>query len=245
MSDGPVTTEAGPTPFPSVARRPPGQPGPWDVLPWDDFATQLRSRLRASTGRPVLAVDGRGGSGKTVLTDALAARWPGSSVVHTDDIAWWESFFGWTDLLVDGVLRPVRDRGAVSFRPPAWERRGRPGAVEVAAGAGPVLVEGTGSSRLALTGWLAGSVWVDCDPDAAVRRLADRDGTSPEQTRLVEEWEVEEAALMTADRPWERATVLVSTSSGLVVDPDTEVAARFTAASGRTPGDLSGATTGR
>lgn len=232
MSDGPGSPAEGPTPWSGVGPWLPSRPGPWDVLPWDDFATRLRGRLRASTGRPVLAVDGRGGSGKTVLTDALAARWPGSGVVHTDDIAWWESFFDWTDLLVDGVLRPARDRGAVSFRPPAWERRGRPGAIEVAAGAGPVLVEGSGSSRLALTGWLAGSVWVDCDPDVAARRLVDRDGTSPEQLQLIAEWDTAEVAFLGADRPWERATVLVSTSSGLVVDPDAEVAARFTTTGG-------------
>jgi hypothetical protein len=35
----------------------------------------------------------------------------GSAVVHTDDIAWWHSRFGWTDLFTDGVLQIPCDPG--------------------------------------------------------------------------------------------------------------------------------------
>ena len=53
-------------------------------------------------------------------------------MVGTDDIAWNHSIFGWSDALVDGVLRPYRAGAAVSYRPPGWVRHGRDGAVEVA-----------------------------------------------------------------------------------------------------------------
>src|SRR6476646_264266 len=48
------------------------------------------------------------------LQDAIA----GSAVVHTDDIAWWHSRFGWAGLLIDGILVPFHRGELVSFRPP-------------------------------------------------------------------------------------------------------------------------------
>jgi hypothetical protein len=69
--------------------------------------------------RPVvLAVDGRSSSGKTTLAGRLRDVVAGSAVVHTDDIAWWHSRFGWADLLIDGVLLPARAGQPVTFRPP-------------------------------------------------------------------------------------------------------------------------------
>ena len=70
--------------------------------------------------RPVvLAVDGRSSSGKTTLAGRLRDVIAGSAVVHTDDIAWWHSRFGWADLLTDGVLLPARAGQAVTFRLPS------------------------------------------------------------------------------------------------------------------------------
>jgi len=86
-------------------------------------------------GRPrVVAVDGRGPSGKSTLAKRLSAAVPSSVVVSTDDRAWHHSFFGWTVLLAVGVLEPVRRGDAVSYRPPAWRERGRAGAIEVPVG---------------------------------------------------------------------------------------------------------------
>ena len=73
---------------------PPEEPaaGPWRVEPIADVAGTLLGRPPAPDGRPViLAVDGRGSSGKTSLSRRLAEAVPGSAVVHTDDIAWWHA----------------------------------------------------------------------------------------------------------------------------------------------------------
>jgi len=73
------------------------------------------------SGRPViLAVDGRSNAGKTTLAARIGEAVPGSAVVHTDDIAWEHSRFGWSDLLADGILAPARQGRAVAFRPPRW-----------------------------------------------------------------------------------------------------------------------------
>jgi hypothetical protein len=48
-----------------------------------------------------------------------------SVVVHTDDLAWWHSRFGWTDLLIEGILMPVHRGEPVAFQPPRWAEHGR------------------------------------------------------------------------------------------------------------------------
>src|SRR5689334_10952470 len=118
----------------------------WLVMPIGAFAQLVQRHVGAPVGRPpILAVDGRSSGGKTTLAGRLAAAVPGAVVVHTDDVAWWHAAFDWVDLLVDGVLMPLRRGEAVSYRPPKWNERGRAGAIEVPAGASLVVVEGVGA----------------------------------------------------------------------------------------------------
>ena len=119
--------------------------GPWRVATLSAVMTTLmRNGPREPAGRPVvIAVDGRSSGGKTTLAARMQGAVPGSVAVHTDDIAWWHSQFGWADLLIDGVLRPAHRGAAVSFRPPAWAARDREGAIEVPAGCPLLLVEGS------------------------------------------------------------------------------------------------------
>ena len=88
--------------------------GPWRAV--DD------AELLALVGRPSLVlVDGRGGGGKTTFSSHLADLL-GAGLVHTDDIAWEYSRFGWDDLLVGGIIGPWSGGGDVSYRP--WELAG-------------------------------------------------------------------------------------------------------------------------
>ena len=83
----------------------PGEPaaGPWrpELLSTVITALTRRGPDPAACGRPVvLAVDGRSNSGKTTLAARIGEAIPGSAVVHTDDIAWAHSRFGWADLRI-------------------------------------------------------------------------------------------------------------------------------------------------
>ena len=79
--------------------------GPWRARP---LTVVVEAMLRHGGGRAagrqrqgvVLAVDGRSSGGKTTLAARLQDAIVGSAVVHTDDIAWWHSRFGWADLLI-------------------------------------------------------------------------------------------------------------------------------------------------
>ena len=105
--------------------------GPWHAERLIAVATDMMrlGHERCADRRPVvLAIDGRSSGGKTTLAGRLQHAVAGSAIVHTDDIAWWYSRFGWAELLINGVLIPARSGQPVSYRPPPWDERNRSGA---------------------------------------------------------------------------------------------------------------------
>jgi hypothetical protein len=141
--------------------------GPWRVEPLATVAATLMRPGKGAGHRPVvLAIDGRSSSGKTTLAARLHDLVPGSAVVHTDDIAWFHSRFGWADLLADGILVPARAGRPVSFRPPRWDERQREGAIDVPADCALLIVEGVGAARPWERADLVacGTPQISCDP---------------------------------------------------------------------------------
>jgi len=198
--------------------------GGWRVAQLSTVVDELRRAAPGVSGRPlVVAIDGRGGAGKSVLARRLRAIVPSSEVVHTDDIAWNQAYFDWAGLMAEHVLRPLHRGEAVAFRPPAWAAHDRPGAIEVPAGLEVVWVEGTGIVRDELLRWIDASIWVQGDLDEQERRLVARDGDSAAQREHVAAWLTEELPHMLRERPWHKATVTVAGTTGLRHDPDTEV----------------------
>lgn len=196
------------------------------VVPLSAVVRRLREEAPGITGRPlVVAVDGRGGAGKSTLAERLRRTVPGSEVVHTDDVAWNHAYFDWGSLLVENVLLPLHRGEAVTFRPPAWIEHDRPGAIQVAAGADVVWIEGTGIIREQCAPWLDASIWVQGDLDEQERRLTSRDGDSADQQRHVAAWLAEELPFLLREQPWRKATVVVAGTSDLRHDPETEIVA--------------------
>jgi hypothetical protein len=140
--------------------------GPWrvELLSTVVNAVTRRRPDQGSSGRPaVLAVDGRSNSGKTTLAARISGLVPGSAVIHTDDIAWEHSRFGWADLLVDGILVPLHHGRAVSYRPPRWDEHGREGSIEVPAGCPLLIIEGDGAGRREVAHLIDTLIWVQAD----------------------------------------------------------------------------------
>ena len=156
--------------------------GPWRAVPLTAVAEAL---LRLGGGRAagrerqgvVLAVDGRSSSGKTTLAARLQDAIAGSAVVHTDDIAWWHSRFGWADLLIDGILVPFHRGELVSFRPPRWAGHGRQGSIQVPAGCPVLIIEGVGAGRSEVSELIGAMVWVQADQQEAERGAWRASGT--------------------------------------------------------------------
>lgn len=202
-----------------------GEPpaGPWRAVSIDVLLDLVLNHGPAPAGRPsIVAVDGRAGSGKSTLADWLCQGIRNAAVVHTDDFIG-HSFFGWNDLLVEGVLRPLRDGCAVHYRPPGGDVCGRRRLIAVAAGLDLVVVEGVGASRTALAPWIDRSVWLQADVGEAVRRGIARDGGPEVAGALWGAWMEEEVAFLTDDRPWERASLIVAGTPDQPYDRDTEV----------------------
>jgi hypothetical protein len=197
----------------------PGEPafGPWRV----ETIPAVLARTRSGGSTRMVAVDGRSAGGKTTCAARLAATVLGATVVHTDDVAWYQAFFDWASLLRQGVLDPVRAGHAVAYRPPAWELRGRGGVIEVPAGCPLLIVEGVGVSRLELSGYFDLRLWVQSDRVEARRRGLERDG--PSEEAFWDEWDAEEVPFLAADRPWERADLIVAGGAELPYDPALEL----------------------
>ena len=128
--------------------------GPWRTEPVTVLVQGLVEGLAQRvpggivSGRPVIvAIDGRSNSGNTSLAARIGQAVPGSAVIHTDDIAWAHSRFGWDDLLTGGMLLPVHRGEAVSYRPPRWAEHGREGSIDVPAGCPLLVIEGDGAGR--------------------------------------------------------------------------------------------------
>jgi hypothetical protein len=202
--------------------------GPWRAEPVAVIVEALvqLGQGRAASGRGVvLAVDGRSSSGKTTLAARLQNTVKGLAVVHTDDIAWWHSRFGWADLLINGVLVPFHRGELVNFRPPGWAGYGREGSIEVAARCPLLTVEGVGAGRSEVSHLVDVLVWVQADQLEAERRSLARVG-QPGGARTIgdhREWMGEEEPFLIGQRPWDHADVLVAGTPEIPFDPATEL----------------------
>lgn len=177
----------------------------------------LLARLLPPPGEhtPVVAIDGRGGAGKSTLAARLAELVPGAVVVHADDLSWHEPFFDWAERLVD-LLGWVRAGGDVRFTPPAWTERGRQGSIDIPSGTPLVIVEGTGAAQRAAHELIDSVVWVQSDLAECERRGIERDvaegvnGDREQSVAFWHEWMGHELRFFADDKPWQRATLVVA-----------------------------------
>ncbi|MFC0623653.1 uridine kinase family protein [Kribbella deserti] len=208
----------------------PGEPpvAEWRAVRVADLVARILDGADlASAGAPwIVAVDGRSGGGKSTLARRLAEAVPDLAIVHVDDVAWQAPMFDWAGLLADGVLEPLRRGEAVSYRPPAWEVHDRPGVIAVPSGRKLVIVEGVGAGRRELTGLVDRLIWVQSDYAEAERRGLARDiasevnGDAQATIEFWHSWMAAEIPFLQADRPWDRAHIIVAGTSALPQPPD-------------------------
>ncbi|UJP41513.1 uridine kinase [Cellulomonas palmilytica] len=201
-----------------------------------------RRPLRRGGGRTLIAVDGRGASGKSTFADALAARAHPRPVVvlHVDDFfhpphvrhargrlspeGFWLDTYDY-DTLVSGALEPLSRGGAGAFR-----RTGDSAQVEQAPDDALVVVEGTFLLRDELARFWDVSVFLDVRRDEADRRMRAR-GRLDEALadQLLARYDGAQRLYFAHASPWERATLVVDTTdptAPVVVEASTAHAAR-------------------
>lgn len=134
----------------------------------------------------VLALDGRCGSGKTTLANALARQFPASVVLHTDDFylppaqrahGWEQTPCANMDLarLRDEALRPAYAGQTVDYRAYSCREGAYQPAVQLPAQP-LVILEGSYSHHPLLRPCETLRVFVTCSKDEQVRRLQEREG---------------------------------------------------------------------
>lgn len=184
----------------------------WTVRSYADVWDELRRSGDRGGRTLVIGIDGHSGSGKTTLARGLAALEPSTALLHTDDLAWHHSFFDWGEQLIEHLLVPLREgRTPVSYRPEAWVRRNRPGAIAIPAGTTTLLVEGVGAARCEARPLLDAVVWVHARAEVARRRVITKGADTEE---FIDDWMDQENAFLSDHRPWEAADLLVAGELG-------------------------------
>lgn len=143
------------------------------------------SRSRAVDGVFVIAIDGRGGSGKTTLASGLAGD-VRAAVVRTDDffrqpqshgVPQMQEYYDWQRLRAEALL-PLRGGRDASFRHYDWGRGRTDAATRKVAASRVVLLEGVFSSAPQLADLVDYTVLVATPDDERLRRVRAR--TAPE-----------------------------------------------------------------
>jgi cytidylate kinase len=186
--------------------------------------TDLVARLRESPARAgstrVLAIDGRGGSGKTMLADRLASLLE-APVVHMDDLfPGWDGLAAAAPILRRWVLEPLARGEAARHRRYDWSRDAYGGWVDVPP-SDTLVVEGCAcGSRLAAP-YLSLLFWIDAPRKVRFDRGMRRDGETfrPHWER----WALQEDALFAAEGTRERADYRVDGAPSVPHDPEHEV----------------------
>ncbi len=130
--------------------------------------------------RPIIAIDGPAGAGKTTLAHeiflALSPKMS-VSVIHMDDL-----YNGWDNALgedLTSVLQYLaaqhRNISAAEIRRYNWTTSSF-GESETIEPADLLILEGVGSGDKSLQDGLAALIWIDIDPEIGVMRVIARDG---------------------------------------------------------------------
>lgn len=172
----------------------------------------------------ILAIDGRGGSGKSTLASRIQAEFPGSVVVHMDDFYLPSSDrvqlppsqkqigadYDW-ERVGTQILKPLTKRGEGRYQRYDWETDTM-AEWHVVPAAGLVIIEGTYSIRKELAKYHDFTIWVECPRDQRLKRGLERDGEDARQM-WEDNWMVYEELYVGAQRPQERANLVVDGTS--------------------------------
>jgi len=168
------------------------------------------SKAPAGMATRIIAVDGPGGAGKSVL-----ASWLGrellAPIIHTDDFASWDHPVDWWPTLLEKVLKPIAAGDPVHYVPTNW---GGPEKDPIVIEATDfVILEGVTASREAFRPYLAYSIWVQTPRQVRLARGLKRDGTLARATWSA--WMEEEDRYVERERPADHVDLVLQGDSDI------------------------------
>lgn len=169
---------------------------------------ELAARILAlPSERPrLVAVDGPGGSGKSLFAARLSEALDNAPIVQTDDFATGNPGEEWWSRLERQVVQPLLTGQPARYQRYGWNRRALAESRQVAA-APAVIIEGVSSARRAIAPDLALAVWLHAPRTVRLARGLARDGENARSAW--EAWMAAEDAHFRADHTIARCGVLV------------------------------------
>jgi uridine kinase len=138
--------------------------------------------LCSSIKRPIIAIDGPAGAGKTTLAEHLTASLSlkyKCTTLHMDDLYnGWDAPFDHhlSDALIAScTAHQSSKKFSLSFF--NWSKSEYEVATEIPQSQ-LLILEGVGASQAAIRPYLTASIWIDIDPAQGLERVLHRDGDS-------------------------------------------------------------------
>jgi uridine kinase len=156
----------------------------------------------------IIAIDGRGGAGKSTLANELGQTL-GVEILHTDDFASWNDSINWWPRFIKEVIEPIKSGAKkLNYKRSKWSEDHNPGPVRNQPITSIMILEGVRSSRKELRPFLTYAIWVDTPIKVCLKRGLERDG--PSTKAQWEKWFEEEDEYIKHDDPIGYANLKVS-----------------------------------
>jgi hypothetical protein len=171
----------------------------------------------------LVAVDGRGGSGKTTFATRLARLLPAVVVIEVDDFLRWSDLDDWWPRVEDEAITPLLAGERARFRIRDWDTDPLGESLDGWRDVGPadtIILEGVTSSRASMAQRLSMSFWLEAPPNVRLARGLARDGQTMRSTW--QNWMRLEDEFFERDDAPGRATYVVVGDAAVPYDEETE-----------------------
>ena len=184
-----------------------------------ELASERLTDLAGKLSTPVVLVDGRAGSGKSLFASKLGDSYFQTSrqaarIVSLDDLyPGWDGLIAGSVYLRERILEPLASGRPASWQIWDWElgRRGAPsepgnGFREFEGGT-PIIVEGCGALSKAAAELANLTIWLAANRDERRKRFSDRDGGAFDEFWGI--WAAQEDEFYSAERSSELAELVI------------------------------------
>ncbi len=139
-----------------------------------------------------IAIDGRGGSGKSTVAKLIADKFS-AEIIQTDDFASWENQINWWPLVIERVFQPIID-GAQTLNYPRskWWPTHRPKPVVNQRVTPIMILEGVTALRKEFRPFVSLGIFVDTPRDTCIQRGIERDlanNTGKSKEEIITMWQ--------------------------------------------------------
>ncbi len=160
-----------------------------------------------------IAVDGRGGSGKTTLAKILSRKF-NAEVIHTDDFASWDNPIDWYAEVLKRVFEPIKNgEKYISYKRSSWASKHKPKPIINQPITEIMIIEGVGSSRKEFQKYIGLKIFVDTPKKICLKRGLERDRGQYTENELQanwQEWVKTEEQHFAENNTKERSDIIVS-----------------------------------